>query len=159
MRRITLERIDRILGYEENINQDFVIHIKNQDELHDLIKVLEKHKFEVELNLFQESLSEWMCRVAAEDKYDTCFRIRNSIDDRCVAWNPSIEHWRLYCDNIIEQEGGKIVFNEGKYTPKAAEIEADKIISMIEEGDCLKNIYGNMTKKQIIDLLLSGTDA
>lgn len=154
-----MEQIDRILGYEENINKDFVIHIKNQDELHDLIRVLEKHKFKIELNLFQEGLSEWMCRAAAEDKYDTCFRIRNREDDRCVAWNPSIEHWRLYCEDIIEWEDGEIVFNEGKYTPKAAEIEAGKIISLIDEGTYLKNIYGNKTKEQIIDLLLSRTDA
>lgn len=150
-----MEQIDRILSDPQNNNMDFVVHIKRQDELNDLIRILEKYKFIIELNLFSESLDEWMRRAAESDKYDTCFRIKNRENGKCVAWNPSIEHWRLYCKDIIELENGEIIFNEGNYTQETAEIEAGKIMEEIAEGGCLKNIYGGMTKEQIINSLLS----
>lgn len=150
-----MEQIDRILSNPQNTNMDFVVHIKRQDELNDLIRILEKYKFIIELNLFSESLGEWMRRAAESDKYDTCFRIKNRENGKCVAWNPSIEHWRLYCKDILELENGEIIFNEGNYTQETAEIEADKIMEEIAEGGCLKNIYGGMTKEQIINSLLS----
>lgn len=150
-----MEQIDRILSNPQNNNMDFVVHIKRQEELNELIRVLEKYKFIIELNLFSESLGEWMRRAAESDKYDTCFRIKNRENGKCVAWNPSIEHWRLYCKDILELENGEIIFNEGNYTQETAEIEADKIMEEIAEGGCLKNIYGGMTKEQIINSLLS----
>lgn len=149
-----MKRIDKILDNKENINIDFAVHVKNQNELKDLIEILQKHGFKIELNLFDENLSIWMFRVAQEDKYDTCFRIRNRENDKCVAWNPSIEHWRSYCRDIIELENGEIVFNEGEYTQQAAETEADKIISDIAQSSYLKKIYGDMTRDQIIYSLL-----
>lgn len=94
-------------------------------------------------------------RTAKEDNYDTCFRIRNREDDKCVAYNPSIEHWRLYCNNIIEFEHGEIIFNEGKYTRLTAEIEAKKIINNIKEGEkVLEEKYGDKTEEQIIECLI-----
>lgn len=150
-----MEQIDRILSNPQNNNMDFVVHIKRQEELNELIRILEKYKFIIELNLFSESLGEWMRRAAESDKYDTCFRIKNRENGKCVAWNPSIEHWRLYCKDILELENGEIIFNEGNYTQETAEIEADKIMEEIAEGGCLKNIYGGMTKEQIINSLLS----
>lgn len=152
-----MKQIDGILNNPQNIDTDFVVHIKSQDELNDLIGILEKHKFTIELDLFSESLGEWMRKTAESDKYDTCFRIENRKNDKCVAWNPSIEHWRLYCKDIIELENGKIIFHEGKYTQSTAEIEADKIIEEIAEGGYLKNIYGSMTKEQIIHSLVHPT--
>lgn len=149
-----MEQIDRILSNPQNTNMDFVVHIKRQEELNDLIRILEKYKFIIELNLFSESLGEWMRRAAESDKYDTCFRIKNRENGKCVAWNPSIEHWRLYCKDILELENGEIIFNEGNYTQETAEIEAGKIMEEIAEGGCLKNIYGGMTKEQIINSLL-----
>ena len=122
------EIINKILSNEANNNIDFVVHITSEDELNSLINALEKKNFTIEFNLFNESLRKWMLRTAKEDKYDTCYRIRNREDDKCVAYNPSIEHWRLYCKDIIEFENGGIVFNEGNYTRPKAEIEADKII-------------------------------
>ena len=150
-----MEQLNGILSNPQNINTDFVVHIKNKNELYGLIRVLEKHKFEIELNLFSESLGEWMKRTAETDKYNTCFRIKNRENDKCVAWNPSIEHWRLYCKDIIELENGEIVFNEGKYTQETAEIEAGKIMEEIAEGGYLNNIYGEMTREQIINSLVS----
>ena len=99
-----------------------------------------------------------MLRVAKEDKLDTCFRVRNREDDKCVAYNPSIEHWRLYCKNIIEFKNGEISFNEGKYTKQSAEIEAEKIINDIKIGSYLKEIYGDKTKEQIVQELINDGD-
>lgn len=149
------EIIDRILSNEENNNIDFVVHINSKNELNNLINVLEKKNFIIEFNLFNEKLREWMLRVAKEDKFDTCFRIRNREDNKCVAYNPSIEHWRLYCKDIIEFKNGEMVFNEGKYTKQTAEIEADKIIDDIKMGSYLKNIYGDKTKEQIVEELIN----
>lgn len=151
-----MEQVDKILCNTGNINRDFVVHVKSQNELNGLITVLEKYGFIIELNLFQESLREWMCRVAAENEYDACFRVRNRVDDKCIAWNPSIEHWRLFCKDIVELENGTLIFNEGRYTHEAAEIEADKIISQIMGESALKILYGNKTKEQIITLLTQG---
>lgn len=149
------EIIDRILSNEENNNIDFVVHINSKNELNVLINVLEKKNFIIEFNLFNEKLREWMLRVAKEDKFDTCFRIRNREDNKCVAYNPSIEHWRLYCKDIIEFKNGEMVFNEGNYTKQTAEIEADKIIDDIKMGSYLKNIYGDKTKEQIVEELIN----
>lgn len=151
-----MEQISRILNDPQNINIDFVVHVKSHDELNDLIGVLEKFEFAVQFNLFSEDLGEWMRRTAQSDQYDTCYRIRNRENDKCVAWNPSIEHWRLYCKDIMELENGEIIFHEGKYTQEAAEMEADKIMEEIAEGGYLKNIYAGMSKEQIINSLVYG---
>ncbi len=149
-----MELINSIINNKENSNTDFAVHIKGEEELKGLIKVLEENHFEIQVNLFDEQLSEWMMRVAEEDNYNTCFRIRNRDNDKCVAWNPSIEHWRMYCASIIELENGEIIFHEGRYTKETAETEADKIMKDIGEGSCLGNIYGNKTKAQIVEALI-----
>lgn len=69
----------------------------------------------------------------------------------------SIEHWWLYCQNIIELENGEIIFNEGTYIQENVEIEADNIMKKIVDGEYLKNIYGGMTKEQIINSLVNDT--
>lgn len=149
------ESIDKILGNEKNINVDFVVHVTSFEQLNSVITVLEKRNFVIQFKLFDETLRDWMMRTAKEDNYDTCFRIRNREDDKCVAYNPSIEHWRLYCNNIIEFEHGEIIFNEGKYTRLTAEIEAKKIINNIKEGEkVLEEKYGDKTEEQIIECLI-----
>ena len=149
------ESIDKILGNEKNINVDFVVHVTSFEQLNSVITVLEKRNFVIQFKLFDETLRDCMMRTAKEDNYDTCFRIRNREDDKCVAYNPSIEHWRLYCNNIIEFEHGEIIFNEGKYTRLTAEIEAKKIINNIKEGEkILEEKYGDKTEEQIIECLM-----
>ena len=149
------ESVDKILGNEKNINVDFVVHVTSFEQLNSVITVLEKRNFVIQFKLFDETLRDWMMRTAKEDNYDTCFRIRNREDDKCVAYNPSIEHWRLYCNNIIEFEHGEIIFNEGKYTRLTAEIEAKKIINNIKEGEkVLEEKYGDKTEEQIIECLI-----
>ena len=151
------EIIDKILSNEENKNIDFVVHIKNEEELKAIITVLEKYEFRIQLKLFDESLREWMYRTAKEDKFNTCFRIRNSEDDKCVAWNPSIEHWRYYCNDIIELKNGEVIFKEKEYTIEEADIEAENIIANINDGytNLIKK-YKDKNKEQIIEQLVKG---
>lgn len=92
----------------------------------DLIEVLTKLKFEIQLSLKEQTLREWMEDMAEEENYDTCFRIRNREDDKCVVYNPSVEHWRMFCNDILEIRDGNLENNEGYYTKEAAEIETEK---------------------------------
>lgn len=148
------ERLDKILSNKDNFGLEFVVHIKNKNEFDDLKEVLNKYNFNIEFKLFEETLTEWMNRLSKEDNYNTCFRIGN-YENKVVAYNPSIEHWRLYCKDIIEFKDNDIVFNEGIYTEEEAKIEADYIISDIKDGSYLKNIYDNMSKEEIVNNLIS----
>ncbi len=148
------ERLDKILSNKDNFGLEFVVHIKNKNEFDDLNEVLNKYNFNIEFKLFEETLTEWMNRLSKEDNYNTCFRIGN-YENKVVAYNPSIEHWRLYCKDIIEFKDNDIVFNEGIYTEEEAKIEADYIISDIKDGSYLKNIYDNMSKEEIVNNLIS----
>ena len=148
------ERLDKILSNKDNFGLEFVVHIKNKNEFDDLNEVLNKYSFNIEFKLFEETLTEWMNRLSKEDNYNTCFRIGN-YENKVVAYNPSIEHWRLYCKDIIEFKDNDIVFNEGIYTEEEAKIEADYIISDIKDGSYLKNIYDNMSKEEIVNNLIS----
>ncbi len=114
---------------------DFVVHIQNQNELEDLIDVLEKLGFEIQLSLKEQTLRDWMEELAEEKNYDTCFRIRNREDDKCVAYNPSVEHWRVFYNDILEIRNGNLEYNEGFYTREAAEIETEKVWRAINDRD------------------------
>lgn len=105
-----MKRLEKIICDERNIGLDFVMHIQNKNELDELIEVLTKLEFRIQLSLKDQTLGEWMEEMAGEDGYDTCFRIRNRADDRCVACNPLIEHWRAYCNDILEIRDGELVF-------------------------------------------------
>jgi len=107
-----MKRLEKIIEDERNTGLDFVVHVQNQSELNDLIEVLTKLEFRIQLAFEEQTLAEWMEEAAAEDDYDTCFRIRNRADDRCVAYNPSIEHWKKYCKDILEIRDGELVFCE-----------------------------------------------
>ena len=148
------ERLDKILSNKDNFGLEFVVHIKNKNEFDDLNEVLNKYNFNIEFKLFEETLTEWMNRLSKEDNYNTCFRIGN-YENKVVAYNPSIEHWRLYCKDLFEFKDNDIVFNEGIYTEEEAKIEADYIISDIKDGSYLKNIYDNISKEEINNNLIS----
>lgn len=145
----------KLLDNISNINKDFIIHIKNKEELNDLISALNQFGFQVELDLFKETLSKWMNRLARDDDYDCCFRVRNRDDNKVVAYNPSIEHWRVYCDDIFEFDGDIIKKHDGVYDSENAKIEALKIIDDIKEGSFLKNIFGDLTVDQIAFSLIN----
>lgn len=58
-------------------------------ELDDLIEVLTKLKFEIQLSLKEQTLREWMEDMSEEENYDTCFRIRNR-EVRCLSPGDSV---------------------------------------------------------------------
>lgn len=136
-----MKRLEKIINDERNMGLDFIVHIQNKNELEDLIEVLTKLEFQIQLSLKEQTLKEWMEELAEEENYDTCFRIRNRKDDRCVAYNPSVEHWRMFCNDIFEIRNGELEFNEGNYDLGSAKIETEKIWTEMQNS-----------KKFIIDL-------
>lgn len=155
-----MRRIENILDNEKNIGLDFVVHVKNESELNDLIEVLIEREFciQVSLDLYPNQLDVWMKRIAAEEGYDLCFRIRNRADDKCVAYNPSVEHWRLFCNDILEIIDGELEFNEGKYSLDDAKIDAKKLYEdMKEDASSLQmfDLSKNATDAEIMDKIVS----
>ncbi len=160
--KITMKRLEAIITDRSNLGTDFIVHVQNKRELDDLAYVLEKTNFEIEFSLQEQTLREWMEEAAAEEGYDTCFRIRNRADGRCVAYNPSVEHWRRFCNNIIEIRRGELEYNEGDYTREAAGIETEKIWKAINDTDYGKdelNVLGlaeGISREEIMDWVLGG---
>lgn len=150
-----MERIKSILNNEKNSGVSFAVHVQNQDELDKLSEVLTECGCTIQFTLSDCSLSTWMEEVAMETGFDTCFRIN---ERREVAVNPSIEHWRLYCGDILELRDGNLVFHERDYTEETAKIEADKIWSEKEEAeDFVLQKYDfdkSVTKEEILQWLL-----
>lgn len=157
---VKMKRLEKIINDERNMGLDFIVHIQNKNELEDLIEVLTKLEFQIQLSLKEQTLKEWMEELAKEENYDTCFRIRNRKDDRCVAYNPSVEHWRMFCSDIFENRNGELEFNEGNYDLNSARIEAKRIWKLINEenfGDTHFSRFGFSTKtseKEIIQCLM-----
>lgn len=155
-----MNRIGRILENENNIGKDFVVHIKNENELNELIDVLMSHNFNIQLsiNFSPERLDLWMKDIAKEDGNDLCFRIRNREDDKCVAYNPSIEHWRLFCNDILEIINGELEFNEGNYSLDDARIEAKKLYKDMKDDNPSLDLFGlsvNANDEEIMDKIVS----
>lgn len=156
-----MKRLEKIIQDERNVGLDFVVHIQNKDELDDLIEVLTKLEFEIQLSLKYDNLKLWMEDIGKDDNYDTCFRIRNREDDKCVAYNPSIEHWRMFCNDIFEIRDGELEFNEGDYTLETAKIEANKIFHETEDevyGNDHRDVFGftkKMSEEEIIKWLMT----
>lgn len=159
-----MRRLEKIIRDERNVGLDFVVHIQNKNELDDLIEVLTKLEFEIQLSFEYDNLRKWMEDIGKDDNYDTCFRIRNREDDRCVAYNPSVEHWRRFCNDIFEIRNGELEFNEGDYTLETAKIEAKKIFKETEDevyGSANRNTFGftkKMSEDEIVQWLMTRFD-
>lgn len=154
------EAINKILENKNNIGLDFVVHVRNEKELSDLINVLMKHNFCAQLSFefSPEQIDLWMKDIAKEDRYDLCFRIRNRENDKCVAYNPSVEHWRLFCNDILEMNNGKLEFNEGKYSLQDARIEANKLYKDMKDNSITLDLFEldtNADDKDIINKIVS----
>lgn len=158
-----MERLEEIINDEENIGLDFIVHVQNNKELDELINVLVRNNFKIQLSTqynFNE-LKRWMSNIGKDDNFDTCFRIRNRVTDKCVAYNPSVEHWRMFCNDILEIRDGELEFNEGDYTLETAKIEAKKIWHEINDedyGDTCLDIFRfsrKMSEEEIVQWLLS----
>lgn len=153
-----MKRVANILDNEKNKGIDFIVHVKNEEQLNDLISVLIERQFEIQPPIIEETLADWMRGVAKEEEYDTCFRLRNRKDDRCVAYNPSIEHWRLFCNDILEMNNGKLEFNEGKYSLQDARIEANKLYKYMKDDSVTLDLFEldtNADDKDIINKIVS----
>lgn len=107
---------------EKNEGAEFVIHTRSRAELEELVAALEELGYEYAVPL--GSIREMADSFAAEYGFDGCWRVSR---ERGVAYNPSVEHWRLFTNDIVELRDGEIAFNEGYATKEAAAIEERKL--------------------------------
>lgn len=135
-----MKRIKDIIKKNEGLN--FIVHVQNQQELVDY-----------------KDLRDYMMSCGEEWQYDVCFRISEC---KGIAYNPSVEHFRRWYNDILEIRNGEIVFNErDDYTEDTAKIEARKIWKEInKENDGLVDtlaIFGfskKLSKEEIIKWLM-----
>lgn len=149
-----MERIQKVI--ENNKDKAFVVHVKNKEEHDILISLLEKMNYECTIPL--KSLREMANELASINGYDGCWRISK---EKGIAYHPSIEHWRLYTNDIIEIKNGKLQFHEGDYTDEELYIEANKIFDEIHDeqfGEEAKKTFGlnDDSLESIIALLRKG---
>lgn len=155
-----MNRISKILENKDNIGVDFVVHVKSENELNDLIDVLKSHHFKVQFafDFSPEEIDLWMKDVAKEDGFDLCFRIRNRENDKCVAYNPSVEYWRILDYDILENINGKLKINDGKYSLEDAKIEANKLYKDMKDYILILHTFGlseNADDEDIINKIAS----
>lgn len=155
-----MNKISKILENKDNAGVDFVVHIKSENELNDLIDVLKSHHFKVQFafDFSPEEIDLWMKDVAKENGFDLCFRIRNRENDKCVAYNPSVEHWRLFCNDILEMNNGELKFNKGKYSLQDARIEANKLYKDMKDDSVTLDLFEldtNADDEDIINKIVS----
>ncbi len=105
----------------KNPGAEFVVHTQNKRELDALVAVLEELGFEYAIPL--GTVSQMAESFAFEDGYDGCWRVSR---ERGVAYNPSVEHWKFFTNDIVEMRDGEIVFHDG-YTSEAAAVEENKL--------------------------------
>lgn len=145
---------------KDNARVDFVVHVKNENELNDLIDALKSHNFKIQFafDFSPEEIDLWMKDIAKEDGFDLCFRIRNRKDDKCVAYNPSVEHWRIFGYDILENINGKLKINDGKYSLEDAKIEANKLYKDMKDDSITLDLFEldtNADDEDIINKIIS----
>lgn len=160
MEEIEMNRISKILENKDNAGVDFVVHVKSENELNDLIDVLKSHHFKVQFafDFSPEEIDLWMKDVAKKDGFDLCFRIRNRENDKCVAYNPSVEYWRILDYDILENINGKLKINDGKYSLEDAKIEANKLYKDMKDYILILHTFGlseNADDEDIINKIAS----
>lgn len=124
----------------KNPDVDFVVHITNKQQLDELVAALEELGFEYAVPL--GTIREMAESFAAEDGYDGCWRVSRG---RGVAYNPSVEHWRLFTNDIVELRNGEIVFHEGYPTRADAELEKSKLRKAFadpDDGEVNRRLFG-----------------
>mgnify|MGYP000232417286 CR=1 FL=1 len=65
-----MKRIGKILENKNNVGKDFVIHVKNENELNELIDTLMSHDFNIQLSFDfnPEQLDLWMKDIAQNEE-------------------------------------------------------------------------------------------
>lgn len=106
----------------KNPGLEFVVHVRNERELASLVNALEELGFEyaVPLGTIREMAEEF----SKTDGFDGCWRVSR---ERGVAYNPSVEHWKFFTNDIVEFQDGEIAFHEGYRTKEDALIEKNKL--------------------------------
>ena len=69
-----------------------------------------------------------------------------------------MEHWRLFCNDILEMNNGKLEFNEGKYSLQDARIEANKLYKYMKDDSVTLDLFEldtNADDKDIINKIVS----
>ena len=108
---------------EKNEGAEYVIHVQSEEELEELVTALEALEYEFCLP-FLGTIREKAAEFSSEDGADGCWRISR---ERGVAYNPSVEHWRFYFNDIVEMSDGSIAYNDGDYDDRAAAVEKEKL--------------------------------
>lgn len=124
----------------KNPGVDFVVHITNKLQLDELVTTLEELGFEYAVPL--GTIREMAESFAAEDGYDGCWRVSR---ERGVAYNPSVEHWKFFTNDIVEIQNEEIVFHEGYPTRADAELEKAKLRRAFadpDDGEVNRRLFG-----------------
>ena len=124
---------------EKNEGKEFVFHTRTEEELDALVDALEELDFEFSLP-FLGTIREMAAQFSEEDGFDGCWRISR---ERGVAYNDSVEHWRMYTNDIVEIRNGEIEFNDGFLTQTDADIEAEKLRRQFhgEDANYVKQLF------------------
>lgn len=121
---------------EKNKDIDFVIHIQTKEELDELIEILDELGYEYAIPL--GSLREMADQFVTYDGYDGCWRVSES---KGIAYNPSVEHWKFFTNDIVEIQNGEIQFHDGYSTMEASRIESEKLWkAFTDENDAAINL-------------------
>lgn len=123
----------------KNSGLEFVVHTKNKQQLDELVAALEELDFEYAVPL--GTIREMAEQFALEDGYDGCWRISR---ERGVAYNPSVEHWKLFTNDIVEIRNNEIAFHEGYLTREDAQIEENKLRKAFadDDGEFNRRLFG-----------------
>ena len=124
----------------KNPGVEFVVHTINKQQLDELVAALEEFGFEYVVPL--GTIREMAENFAREDGYDGCWRISR---ERGVAYNPSVEHWKFFTNDIVEIKNGEIAFHEGYTSRESAQIEENKLRKAFadeEDGESNLRLFG-----------------
>lgn len=99
-----MKRIKDIIAKNPGIS--FVVMTKNKEEFETLRDILIELNYEPSIPL--DSLENMMNSAAEDTNYNCGWRIS---EDRGIAWNESLEHWReYYADILAINDNGELTF-------------------------------------------------
>ena len=101
-----MTRIRKII--ENNKGVEFVVMTHNKEEFETLRNILVELNYEYAIPL--APLYEMMNNIVEDDGYNIGWRIS---ENRGIAYNKSVEHWKQYYSDILEiNQNGELVFIE-----------------------------------------------
>lgn len=115
---------------QKNEDIEFVFHVQSEAELEELVTALEAldYEYAIPLGTIREMAEDFV----STDGYDGCWRISR---ERGIAYNPSVEHWKCYVNDIAEYKDGVIAIFKN-YTPEQRETERRKLrFAFFEDED------------------------